>query len=365
MRLHRLGAAAFVVSIALACTLSAPVDVWAKPAKQQSAQKKQSADGGPLGFVSGLKAGTYMAIAKDIAGVAKQSGVTLDVKTSDGSIDNIRRINSSENAGLGIVQSDVLGFLGRSQNPETMKMASNLRMVLPLYREEVHVLARGGIVNFSDLQGKRVIIGEDGSGHMLTAVNLLSMMSITPGEIIKQAAPEGIVTLMDKKADAMIFVGGKPVKLFKNMDAIKADKKNNYASLMSELHFVPLTDTRMLEEYQPAEITHADYDFVPKNMPVSTVSVTAVLVAFDYSEQGSNNAKRCAQVKRVADAIRKNEAALKSKGHPKWKEISLSARLPIWKQDSCSATVAGTATTTKQGRDNLGRDLIKVIEKSH
>ena len=66
-----------------------------------------------IGIVSGPKTGTYYAIAKDISQVAGKAGVSVDVKTSEGSIDNIKRINSSENAALGIVQSDVLGFLSR------------------------------------------------------------------------------------------------------------------------------------------------------------------------------------------------------------------------------------------------------------
>src|SRR5690242_2080317 len=68
-----------------------------------------------LGIVTGPKTGTYYAIGKDIAQVAAKSNITVDVKPSQGSIDNIKRINSSENAALGIVQSDVLGFLSRSK----------------------------------------------------------------------------------------------------------------------------------------------------------------------------------------------------------------------------------------------------------
>src|SRR6185295_12881538 len=97
----------------------------------------------------------------------------------------IKRINSSENAALGIVQSDVLGFLSRSKNPDSVRMASNLRMIFPFYNEEVHVLARNEIKSFKDLQGKKVAIGEDGSGNMLTSVNLFSMMGITPAESLK------------------------------------------------------------------------------------------------------------------------------------------------------------------------------------
>src|SRR5579862_3629075 len=120
-----------------------------------------------IGIVTGPKTGTYYAFGKDIAQVAARAGLDVDVKSSEGSVDNIKRINSSENAALGIVQSDVLGFLSRSKNPESMRIAGNLRMVFPFYNEEVHVLARRNIHSFADLQGKKVAIGEEGSGNML------------------------------------------------------------------------------------------------------------------------------------------------------------------------------------------------------
>src|SRR5690606_26851254 len=71
-----------------------------------------------MGIVTGPKTGTYYAFGSDIARLAGKSNLTIEVKESEGSIDNIRRINSAENAALGIVQSDVLGFLARSKNPD-------------------------------------------------------------------------------------------------------------------------------------------------------------------------------------------------------------------------------------------------------
>ena len=105
-----------------------------------------------IGIVTGPKTGTYFAFGKDIAEVAGKAGISVDVKPSEGSVDNIKRLNSSENAALGIVQSDVLGFLSRSRNPESMRIAGNLRMVFPFYNEEVHVLARRTIHPLSVLR---------------------------------------------------------------------------------------------------------------------------------------------------------------------------------------------------------------------
>lgn len=286
-----------------------------------------------MAIVTGPKTGTYISFGRDIAAAAEQAGVQLQVKSSDGSIDNIRRINSNENAALGIVQSDVLGFMARSRNPETMRMAEHLRMILPLYREEVHVLARKGIQSFAELENKKVVIGEDGSGHMLTSINLFAMTGVTPSELIKKPPPDGVLDLLDGKADAVIFVGGKPVKLFKNLETLQADNNPQYQTLLNSVHFLPLKEPRMLEEYQVAEITHRDYSFV--RQPVPTIAVMAVLVDYDFSGDGKKHKDRCRDVALIADSIRKNLKTLQAKGHPKWKEVRLDAVLPIWKKDNC------------------------------
>lgn len=310
-----------------------------------------------LGMVTGPKTGTYIAVGRDIAGAVREAGITVEVKPSDGSVDNLKRINSRENAALGIVQSDVLGFLRRSQNAEMRKIAANLRMILPLYREEVHVLARRDIQDFKQLDGKRVAVGGDGSGHMLTAVNLMALMAVAPAETLRVNPPEGVLALLDGRADAVFFVGGKPVKLFKNMEGLRQEDNEKYQRLLSEVHFLPLKDPRMLEEYQPAEIAAEDYDFVSGTIP--TVAVTAVLVAYDFSESGRPDATRCALLYRLTQAVRQRLPELQAKGHPKWKEVSLDASLPIWEKDRCAWQKPAAAEPSKPAKKAAAKQARK------
>lgn len=311
-----------------------------------------------LGMVTGPKTGTYIAIGHDIARTAARESITVMVKESGGSIDNIKRINSAENAALGIVQSDVLGFLSRSRNPETIRIASRLRMVLPLYKEEVHVLARKEIASFKDLQGKKVVVGEEGSGHMLTAVNLLSMMEVKVADTLRLPPPEGVVAVLEGKADAVVFVGGKPVKLFKNMEQLATPENAKFTDLLKHVHFLPLQEPRMLEEYPVAEITPQDYTFMEQ--PVPTIAVRAVLMTFDFAEAKSVGAKkRCEAIGKVAQAVRSQIDTLKDSGHPKWKEVDLNADPGLWKMDRCSWANADTTPSAP-----LGNDLLNIIGKS-
>jgi TRAP-type uncharacterized transport system substrate-binding protein len=221
-------------------------------------------------------------------------------------------------------------------------MAANLRLVFPFYNEEVHVLARNGIASFADLQGKKVAVGEDGSGNMLTAINLFSMMNITPAESRKIPSAQGVVAVLKGELDAVIFVGGKPVRLFKNLENLTLPENQKYGAMLSQVHFIPLDSPKMLEEYKPAQLSNADYSFVSGTVP--TIAVQAVLISYDFAQNGKKN--RCEKLTRLTRALRDALPDLKTNGHAKWKEVNLDADSGIWKKDTCAWPIADSATPT-------------------
>ncbi len=284
-----------------------------------------------IGMATGQTTGTYYAFGRDMADLAKKSDISVTVKTSEGSFDNIKRMNSKENINLAIVQADVLGFFGRAKNPDSKDALANLRVVYPLYNEEIHVLARNDIKEFKDLQGKKVAIGENGSGNMLTSLNLFSMMNITPAETSKISPAQGVVAVLKGELDAAVFVGGKPVRLFKNLEDLTLPENQKYADMLESVHFLPMDSPKMLEEYKPAEITPSDYKFVKEKVP--TIAVQSLLVGRDLSKD--KNKAKCKQISVFAKAIRAGLSALKETGHAKWKEVDLDANIGSWKKDSC------------------------------
>lgn len=103
--------------------------------------------------------------------------MNIVVKKSEGSLDNIERMQSRENAAFGIVQSDVLGVL-YLKKPEVAKKSA---MIYPFYSEEVHIIARKNIKSFTDLTQKTIATGTKGSGNWLTMVYLFHKMHISSG----------------------------------------------------------------------------------------------------------------------------------------------------------------------------------------
>ena len=312
-----------------------------------------------LGIVTGSETGTYIKFGQDMAGLTKQYGLTLLVKESEGSLDNIRRLISKENAAVGIVQSDVLGFLARSQDERMRRVASLLRLVFPFYNEEVHLYAQKDVQSFNDLAGKRVVVGTKGSGNWLTTTNLLHMMGVEPAERMNLSPPEGVTAVLTGKADAMIYVAGKPVKLFTNIEQLKSNPK--YGDLVKNVHFVPLNDPQMLKEYVPATLTPKDYSWIEQDVP--TIAVKAVLVSFDFSRKVSPYyVRRCQELGVLGAAIRSNIASLRGNGHPKWNEVDLDQDVGIWKADTCSRVEVVTPKPTRSGSDDfLNKELEKCI----
>lgn len=195
-----------------------------------------------VGMVTGSETGTYIKFGQEIAEKARLVGLNIEVKKSEGSIDNIERLVSKENAAFAIVQSDVLGFLSRSDDPVARRIAGNLRLIFPFYNEEVHLFANKNIQRFEDLQGKRVVLGTKGSGNWLTAKNLLDISGVEPGERLYLPPVDAVEAVLVGEADAMFYVVGKPGTQFTNLNAVKAE----YPHLIEGVHFVPLDDPNML-----------------------------------------------------------------------------------------------------------------------
>ena len=142
-----------------------------------------------------------------------------------------------------------------------------------------------------------------------------------------------MVAVLSGKADAMIYVAGKPVKLFNNLDSLASN--STYADMLGNVHLLPLNDERMLKEYASAIITPNDYDFVSQNTP--TLSVTSVLVSYGFSDSNTPYAKsRCDDIKQFSTAMNDKVAYLQKNGHPKWQEVNLEAEVGFWKRDKCS-----------------------------
>src|SRR4029078_1380808 len=121
---------------------------------------------------------TYIQIGLYIAAlVAAPADIELEVLPSAGSAENVRRLRYEPGVKLAIVQSDVYQAfldLARGGNREAEDMIRPLRVIIPLYNEEIYFIVRADSnLNFvHEIGDARINAGELGSGTALIATPL-------------------------------------------------------------------------------------------------------------------------------------------------------------------------------------------------
>ncbi|MBP8270604.1 MAG: ABC transporter substrate-binding protein [Sphaerotilus sp.] len=293
----------------------------------------------PIGLVSGSATGTYHAVADDLVAVARRQGVPLFNRETLGSLDNLRKLaDPAENAALGFAQSDILAVLARANDPADRKAAMLLRLVLPLYAEEVHVLARAGVRTLADLAGRHVVIAASSQGSLHTADNLLRAAGITPASLnSQQTAASALCSVLTGRADAMVIVAGKPTTHLVSLDALLTHP----ARPLDQVHLLPLALPVQNVGYEVASIKPDDYVWVKE--PVDTLAVRALLMAFDFSPQRTDyQRRRCRQLQRLGSLMQRELPVLaRPPHHVKWREVDPKRPVSGWRFDTCSRVHLG------------------------
>jgi TRAP transporter TAXI family solute receptor len=276
-------------------------------------------------IVTGGPGGTYIQVGRDLAALAAECGLTLNVRESAGSIENMNAVRDRRATQLGIVQSDVLEYFKTfaGDDPALGRAAQGIRIAFPLYNEEVHVLARREIGGLADLAGKRVATGAEASGTKLTADLILDLARVEPAERRAIGPAEALEALLAGEVDAFFYVVGAPAELF------RSDRIDPAA-----FHLLPMTDPVLAATYAPAEVAAGTYPFVTEPVPV--VAVKAVLVTFDFRpERNSYQAGSCGMVADMSHLILTRFDRLRAEGHPKWKAVDVKDIPSGWEVSAC------------------------------
>ncbi|MGF1684680.1 TAXI family TRAP transporter solute-binding subunit [Photobacterium minamisatsumaniensis] len=167
------------------------------------------------GGVTGVYYPTGGAICRLVNKDRKDHGIRCSVESTGGSIYNINTIRAGE-LDLGIAQSDwqYHAYNGTSKF-ESKGPFKSLRSVFSIHPEPFTVVARAdsGIKTFADLKGKRVNIGNPGSGQRGTMEVLMAALGWTEKDftlVAELKASEQSKALCDNKIDAMVYTVGHP-----------------------------------------------------------------------------------------------------------------------------------------------------------
>jgi len=167
------------------------------------------------GGVTGVYYPAGGAICRLVNKGRKEHGVRCSVESTGGSIYNLNTIRGGE-LDMGVVQSDwnYHAYNGTSKFEEAGPN-KELRSVFSLHPEPFTVVARkdSGIKTFDDLKGKRVNVGNPGSGQRGTMEVVMAAKGWTMDDfaLASELKPaEQSQALCDNKIDAMVYVVGHP-----------------------------------------------------------------------------------------------------------------------------------------------------------
>jgi len=229
------------------------------------------------GGVSGVYYPTGGAISQIVNAKRRQYNLRTTVESTPGSVFNVNAVMSGD-LQFGIVQSDrqfqayngTADWLGAPQK--------ELRSVFSIHPETVTLVAAvdTGIEKVADLRGKRVNIGNPGSGQRGNALHLLDAVDInyeTEMQAVGIKAAQAPAMLQNGTIDAFFYTVGHPNGSIK--EAVAGPRR---------VRFVPVEDALVealvaqFPYYAQDTIPIAPYLEVANEKDVPTIGVKATLV---------------------------------------------------------------------------------------
>lgn len=272
-----------------------------------------------LKIASGIKGEIYNQFALDIK---NNTDVPLAVFTSMGSKDNLSKL-LNDNFQLGFLQYDVLLY-NELENPE---IKNKIKVMLPLYDEEIHLIARsdGGINSLSDLRGKRVGIGSNRSGTSVTAtfIQYKTMIKWTPVELPFE---NSFSALINDSIDAFFYVGAAPSNLLKSLSA----------NVQHLIKLVPIENKNLKDFYLTKTIDKNVYPWL--NEDINTISVRS-LIAVNINNL---NDSTTLEINNLYEDLSGNLKGIQKNklSHPKWHDVDFTNMdgidWPVYKEEFIS-----------------------------
>ena len=167
----------------------------------------------PLKMATGGTTGTYYAYSGTVSQVLSQKidNLSFDVQSTGASKANIYLVADKE-ADIAIVQNDVMYYAFNGTDLFAGDKVTGFSAMAGVYAEVCQIVAKGGITSVEDLRGKRVSVGDIGSGVEFNARQILEAYGITFADIVVNNLSFGdsATAFKDDKIDAFFCVAGAP-----------------------------------------------------------------------------------------------------------------------------------------------------------
>jgi TRAP transporter TAXI family solute receptor len=208
-------------------------------------------------ITTGADNGIYRGFADRYAPILKRNGITLDIRSSSGSVENYQRLtNPDSEYEVGFIQS------GTTSPKET----DHLETIAAVSYEPIWVFYRGDatVTTLAQLRGKRVAIGVPGSGLLHVSRVLLGYSGITGDNttLLEMDATKAYQGLENGQLDAAFFIGRPDAAMqqtllnsdLKLMSFAQADALVQKFPSLSKITF-PRASTSIVKDMPHADVT--------------------------------------------------------------------------------------------------------------
>jgi uncharacterized protein len=172
------------------------------------------------GGVTGTYYPTGGAICRLVNQYKKETKIRCSVESTGGSVYNINTIKNGE-LDFGIAQSDVVYQASKGEGKFAGNAVPKLKSVMAIYPELLTLVTRkdANINKLIDVKGKRINLGNPGSGNEATALTLFSESGIKKDDLAFAGAlkaSEMPDALRDNKIDGYFYMVGHPTANIKD-----------------------------------------------------------------------------------------------------------------------------------------------------
>ena len=208
-------------------------------------------------ITTGADNGIYRGFADRYAPILKRDGITLDIRSSSGSVENYQRLTDPDSEyEVGFIQS------GTTSPKET----DHLETIAAVSYEPIWVFYRGDatVTTLAQLRGKRVAIGVPGSGLLHVSRVLLGYSGITGDNttLLEMDATKAYQGLESGQLDAAFFIGRPDAAMqqtllnsdLKLMSFAQADALVQKFPSLSKITF-PRASTSIVKDMPHADVT--------------------------------------------------------------------------------------------------------------
>lgn len=244
---------------------------------------------------TGGPTGTYYAYTNAVGSILQsETGIAFDVVSTGGSVANINGIDDGD-YNMAIVQNDTMINAYNDLDKDNFKngAVTSFSVLGEVYSEVVQIVVDGALKDevktLADLAGKRVSVGDAGSGVYLNAKDLFAAYDMDIDKDIQQnnlSVGDSANAMKDGKLDAFFFTAGVPTTAITELATAKDVFMLSLEDSVMDSFIANHKIDGQYEVYAKMPITNEHYSFIEADKPAYTIGVTATyIVSNDLDEE--------------------------------------------------------------------------------